>query len=101
MEKVKYYEKNWLNQNLNRVGLPKKKETDVYTLLSVANTIVGKNVRVIKEDEMDDACNIEDKSRWKVGEEFKVCKIECVPWGIFLYNDKGQNLNYKRAELID
>ena len=75
--------------------------TDVYTLLAVVNTIVGKKVRVIKEDRMDDACNIADELRWCIGDEFKVCKIECVPWGIFLYNDKGQNLNYKRAELIE
>ena len=75
--------------------------TDVYTLLAVVNTIVGKKVRVIKEDRMDDACNIADELRWHIGDEFKVCKIECVPWGIFLYNDKGQNLNYKRAELIE
>lgn len=85
-----------------KIEYTKQTSNELYKFLAVVyKTIVGKNVRVIKEDGMDDACNIEDKLRWKIGEEFKVCKIECVPWGIFLYNDKGQNLNYKRAELID
>ena len=48
-----------------------KKATDVYTLLAVVNTIVGKKVRVIKEDRMDDACNIADELRWHIGDEFR------------------------------
>tara|TARA_R110000803_G_scaffold210521_1_gene282536 strand:- start:953 stop:1216 length:264 start_codon:yes stop_codon:yes gene_type:complete len=77
------------------------KSNELYTLLAVVRTIVGKKVRVIKEDRMDDACNIADILRWKIGDEFKVVKIECSPWGIFLYNGNGNNLNYKRAELIE
>ena len=49
---------------------------------------------------MDDACNIADELRWHIGDEFKVCKIEILPWGCFLYNKEGQNLNVKRAELV-
>jgi len=80
------------------------KQTDskpeLYTVLAVVYSIMGKTVRVVKNDKLDDACNIEDKLRWNIGDEFKVCKIECLPWGIFLHNNKGQNLNYKRAKLV-
>ena len=80
------------------------KQTDskpeLYTVLAVVYSIMGKTVRVVKNDKLDDTCNIDDKLRWHIGDEFKVCKIECLPWGIFLHNNKGQNLNYKRAELV-
>ena len=84
----------------NANDLQTQKSNELYTLLAVVRTIVGKNVRVIKKDRLDDACNIADKLRWKIGDEFKVVKIECLPWGIFLYDDNGNNLNYRRAELI-
>lgn len=70
------------------------------TLLAVVNDVVGKTVRVIKEDRLDDACGIKDHLRWHVGDEFIVRKIEIVPWGVFLYNGDGNNLSLKRAELV-
>jgi len=78
-----------------------KNESNVlYTLLAAVNSVVGKKVRVIKDDKMDDAFNIADNLRWHIGDEFEVCKIELLPWGCFLHNKEGQNLNVKRAELV-
>lgn len=78
-----------------------KNESNVlYTLLAAVNSVVGKTVRVIKEDKLDDACNIADELRWHIGDKFQVCKVEILPWGCFLYNKEGQNLNVKRAELV-
>lgn len=78
-----------------------KNESNVlYTLLAAVNSVVGKNVRVIKDDKMDDAFGIADNLRWHIGDEFKVCKVEILPWGCFLHNNEGQNLNIKRAELV-
>lgn len=72
----------------------------LYTLLAAVDSVVGMTVRVIKEDKMDDVCGIADGLRWHIGDEFKVCKIEILPWGCFLYNNLGQNLSIKRAELV-
>jgi len=78
-----------------------KNESNVlYTLLAAVNSVVGKKVRVVKEDKLDDACNIADNLRWHIGDEFIVYKIEILPWGCFLHNKEGQNLNVKRAELV-
>jgi hypothetical protein len=67
---------------------------------NIVNDVVGKTVRVIKEDRLDDSCAIEDHLRWHIGDEFLVVKIEIMPWGCFLYNKEGNNLNLKRAELV-
>ena len=78
-----------------------KNESNVlYTLLAAVDSVVGKKVRVVKEDKLDDAFNIADNLRWHIGDEFIVCKIEILPWGCFLHNKEGQNLNVKRAESV-
>ena len=77
-----------------------KEKTDVYTSLANAYDIVGKKVRVVKSDRLDDNSNIDEKLRWHIGDEFKVAKIECLPYGVFLYRNKEHNLNYKRAKLV-
>lgn len=73
---------------------------DIQSLLSEVHDIVGKKVRVIKDDKMDDHAGVADHLRWHIGDEFKVTQIKIKPWGCFLYNNKGNNLNYKRAELV-
>lgn len=62
--------------------------------------IIGKTVRVIKKDSMDDTCQIEEKLRWHVGEEFVVRKIVIEPWGCFLEDVDGHSLSLSRAEVI-
>ena len=37
---------------------------------------------------------------WKEGEEIIIHDIQIVPYGIFLYNDKEQNISIKRVKLV-
>lgn len=61
---------------------------------------IGEKVRCIKNDRMDDHVGIPEDKRWHIGDEFIVVKIEELPYGTFLYNNKGQNLNLKRAAVV-
>lgn len=61
---------------------------------------VGCEVMCIKEDKMDDICNIKKELRWQIGDRFIVAKIEKTPWGTFLYDDNGHNLDIRRALII-
>jgi len=61
----------------------------------------GQKVRCIKDDKMDDACNISEENRWHVGDEFIVKNIEVLPWGTFLFDEEGHDLNANRAEIIE
>lgn len=62
---------------------------------------VGDKVRCIKNDPMDDHCGIAEHLRWHIGDEFYVWKVETLPWGTFLHDGQGHNLNIKRAELVN
>lgn len=61
----------------------------------------GQKVRCVKNDRMDDECNIAEKSRWHIGDEFIVKNIEVLPWGTFLFDGEGHDLNANRAEIIE
>ena len=62
---------------------------------------VGCKVRCFIEDKADSFYGIAEELRWRVGDEFIVTDIHIAPYGTFLYNYKGQNLNIKRAEFVD
>lgn len=81
------------------MGLKQESSIILDDILKPMNNIIGKTAKVFKNDLMDDRCNISEELRWKIGDEFKICKVECLPWGTFIYNDKGQNLNSKRAKI--
>ena len=59
----------------------------------------GDRVRCVKDDPMDEHCGVDYKNRWHIGEEFIVKEVEVKPWGTFLHDGKGHNLDIKRAKL--
>jgi len=61
---------------------------------------VNKRVACVKEDPMDDHCGIPEENKWQIGEEFVVDSLEIEPYGIFLHDGKGHNLNIRRAIII-
>ena len=60
----------------------------------------GQLVRCIKADPMDEHVGIEDKNRWHIGDEFIIESVEEYPWGVFLNDGEGHNLNARRAVVI-
>ena len=60
----------------------------------------GQRVRCVKDDPADDYYGIADELRWHIGDEFIIESIKVEPYGTFLYNSEGQNLNIKRAKLV-
>ena len=60
----------------------------------------GQRVRCIKADLMDEHVGIEDKNRWHIGDEFIIESVEEYPWGVFLNDGEGHNLNARRAVAI-
>lgn len=61
----------------------------------------GKKVRCVKDDKMDEAFNIPEENRWHIGDEFIIKDIEVFPWGTFLFDEEGHNLDVNRAEIVE
>lgn len=61
---------------------------------------IGSKVRCIKNDKLDDFCHINEKLRWQIGDEMIVHDIEEHPWGTFLFDSEGHDINMRRVELI-
>lgn len=62
--------------------------------------IVGQKVKCVKNDPMDDMYDVHDDLRWHIGDEFIVDSIDVFPYGTFLNDGKGHNLNVKRAVVV-
>lgn len=60
----------------------------------------GQRVRCTKNDPMDAHVGIADENRWHIGDEFVVESVEEYPWGVFLNDGEGHNLNARRAEVV-
>lgn len=60
----------------------------------------GQRVRCIKKDPMDDRCNISEHLRWHIGDEFMIDSVDKFPWGVFLNDGEGHNLDARRALVI-
>lgn len=74
--------------------------TDANNVLAAVNFTAGQKVRCIKADPMDDHCGVADNLRWHVGDEFIVKSVDIFPWGTFLNDGNGHNLNARRAEVV-
>lgn len=66
----------------------------------VVDLIIGRTVKVIKDDYLDVKCDIADELRWHIGDDFIVRKIVIEPWGCFLRDKDAHSLNIERAELV-
>jgi len=60
----------------------------------------GQRVRCIKDDPCDEYYGIEDELRWHIGDEFIIESIGVEPYGTFLYDSEGHNLDIKRAKIV-
>ena len=80
----------------------KKHDTpiDAINVLAVVNFMAGQKVRCVKADPMDDHCGIADHLRWHVGDEFIVESVDVLPFGTFLNDGNGHNLNASRAIVV-
>jgi len=75
-------------------------QIDTKQVLAAVDVTVGDTVRCYKDDPADGDYGIALDKRWHVGETFIVTKVKETPWGIFLHDDSGHNLNIIRAELV-
>jgi len=62
---------------------------------------IGIKAKCIKDDGANAYYGILDELRWRIGDELIVTDIYITPYGTFLHNHKGQNINTKRCELVD
>lgn len=86
--------------NMQNDNLKNDTHTDANNVLAAVNFTAGQKVRCIKNDPMDDRCGIADHLRWHIGDEFIVESVDVYPWGTFLNDGKGHNLNARRAEVV-
>jgi len=56
---------------------------------------------VTKNDPLDDRVGFPMENRWIEGDTIEVVKVEMTMLGTFLHNIKGQDLNIKRAGLVE
>jgi hypothetical protein len=62
---------------------------------------IGIKVKCVKNDGADDYYGFAKELRWHIGDELIVTDILIAPYGTFLCNYKGQNINIKRCEFVD
>jgi hypothetical protein len=62
---------------------------------------IGIKVKCVKNDGADDHYGFAEELRWHIGDELIVTDIHIAPYGTFLCNYKGQNINIKRCEFVD
>lgn len=62
---------------------------------------VGDTVECVKNCGLDDAGGFAQELRWHIGDRIVVDKIESFPWGTFLNDDKGHNIDIKRVKKIE
>lgn len=62
---------------------------------------IGIKVKCVKDDGADGYYGIADELRWHIGDELIVTDIHIAPYGTFLHNHLGQNINMKRCEFVD
>ena len=77
-----------------------KTENNTNVVLAEVNFKAGQKVRCVKNDPMDDRCGIADHLRWHIGDEFIIESVDVYPWGTFLNDGKGHNLNARRAIVV-
>ena len=71
-----------------------------YLELEKVQTIrVGDIVECIADDPVDKHYGFAKKNCWQIGESFKVKKIETFPYGTFLHDGKGHNMDINRAKI--
>ncbi len=81
-----------------------KGSNDFYTLLPIVNptfNLIGKTVRCIKADVLDDYAGIPEDKRWHIGDEFKIAQIIIKPYGVLIYKNAEQNIKASRVVVID
>ena len=83
-----------------KLEVTEKPKTDANTVLAEVKFRAGQRVRCIKADPMDDHVGIDDKNRWHIGDEFIIESVDEYPWGVFLNDGEGHNLNARRAVAI-
>jgi hypothetical protein len=81
-------------------------EKEIFELLrknktKMINFSTGQKVRCIKDDPKDDRYGIPNNIRWHIGDEFIIDRVEVLPYGTFLCDNIGNNLNAKRAIIVD
>jgi len=85
---------------MENVNLKNETPTFGNTVLGEVKFCTGQRVRCIKADPMDEHVGIEDKNRWHIGDEFIIESVDEYPWGVFLNDGKGHDLNARRAVVI-
>ena len=60
----------------------------------------GQTVKCIKDDPRDNFYGIEDDKRWHIGDKFIINTIDIYPYGIYLNDGNGHNLDAERAEIV-
>lgn len=81
-------------------NLESTSEDKAKPMLAEVKFSVGQVVTCFKKDRMDDICQIPDDKRWNIGDSFTIKSIDTYPWGTFLNDGLGHNLNAVRALAI-
>lgn len=61
----------------------------------------GQKVKCIKEDPLDEAFHVSGPLRWNIGDELIVDSISFRPWGIFINDAEGHNIEISRVAIVE